>query len=152
MLSCQVGQVNRLEMKTFRKSWVCKWGTLPLWRCPSPRASGKFANGEKKTYRTLDMLSLVQSLQSKEKKEKSERKITALLMGKLQVNQNHFKCPVVCLTFWAHTDRELKGQHCANLILFCSGRYALPGQAGSSPSVAGDAKISDIWITWISDI
>ena len=35
--------------------------------------------------------------------------------------------------------------YCANLILFCSGRYALPGQAGSSPSVAGDSKISDIW-------
>ena len=45
------------------------------------------------------MLTLVQSLQSKEKKEKSERKITALLMGKLQVNQNDFKYPVVALTF-----------------------------------------------------
>ena len=114
------------------------------WAAP-PSASGKFASCEKKTYKTLDMLTLVQSLQSKEKKEKSERKITALLMGKLQVNQNHFKCPVVCLTFLAHTDKELKGQPCVNWILFCSGRYALPGQAGSSPSVAGDSKISDIW-------
>ena len=69
-------------------------GTLPLLSCPSPRASGKFADCEKKTYKTL-----VQSLQSKEKKEKSERKITALLMGKLQVNQNNFKRAVVCLTF-----------------------------------------------------
>ena len=74
-------------------------GTLPLLSCPSPRASGKFADCEKKTYKTLDMLTLVQSLQSKEKKEKSERKITALLMGKLQVNQNNFKRAVVCLTF-----------------------------------------------------
>ena len=74
-------------------------GTLPLLSCLSNRASGKFANCEKKTYKALDMFTLVQSLQSKEKKEKSERKITALLMGKLQVNQNHLKCPVVGLTF-----------------------------------------------------
>ena len=66
--------------------------------CPSPRASGKFASCEKKTYKTLDTLTLVQSLQSKEKKEKSERKITALLMGKLQVYQIHLKCPVVGLS------------------------------------------------------
>ena len=146
MLSCHVSQEDRLEMKTFPRSWVYKWArninTIGLPLTPYIWKICQLWKEDLRNAWHVDSCS-EPSEQGEEGKEWEEDHSAS--HGKTSGQPESFCVPVLCLTFWAHTDKELKGQPCVNWILFCSGRHAFPGQAGSSPSAAGDSKISDIW-------